>query len=233
MKDSGETFDNVATEYEAELAAGLNATGEDAAYFAAGRVTWLRKRLDRLGVVPRQVLDFGCGVGGSVPYLLTLPGVERVIGVDVSAASLAVARKRHADTRVQFEPTPDAVADGSVDVAFCNGVFHHIPPADRAACVQSVYRTLRPGGVFALWENNPWNPAVRWIMSRVSFDADAITLSPPDTRRLLRANGLPPIASDFLFVFPRPLAWLRRAEPLLCKVPVGGQYLTLARKAST
>ena len=189
MTEAKETFDGVATAYEAELAAGLDATGEDSTYFAKGRVDWLQKRLAGLSIVPRQVLDFGCGVGGSVPYLLALPNVERVTGVDVSTASLAVARQRHTDSRVCFEPTMAAVPDGSIDVAFCNGVFHHIPPAGRAACVQSVCRVLRPGGVFALWENNPWNPAVRWIMSRVSFDADAITLSPPEARRPQAAAG--------------------------------------------
>jgi hypothetical protein len=28
-----------------------------------------------------------------------------------------------------------------------------------AAAVDYVYRSLRPGGLFAFWENNPWNPA--------------------------------------------------------------------------
>ena len=36
---------------------------------------------------------------------------------------------------------------------------------------------LRPGGLFAFWENNPWNPGTRLVMSRIPFDRDAITLS--------------------------------------------------------
>lgn len=230
MNETGETFDAVATDYEAELAAGLDATGEGAAYFAQGRVNWLARRLSRLQFAPTRVLDFGCGVGGSVPFLLTLLGVESINGCDVSAASLAVARKRHTDPRVTFVETADALPAGSIDLAFCNGVFHHIPLSDRASAVASVYRALRPGGLFALWENNPWNPGVRHIMRRVSFDRDAITLSPIQTRRLLRSGRFDVVAPDFLFIFPSRLRVFRFLEPSLSRLPLGGQYLTLARK---
>jgi hypothetical protein len=87
-----------------------------------------------------------------------------------------------------------------------------------------------PGGVFALWENNPWNPGTRYIMSRVPFDKDAITMTPPETRRLLRATGFEIVRTDFLFVFPHLLRVLRPLERLLARLPLGGQYLVLARK---
>jgi SAM-dependent methyltransferase len=47
---------------------------------------------------------------------------------------------------------------GQADLAFCNGVFHHIPLEERAEAVAYVYRSLRPGGLFAFWENNPVEP---------------------------------------------------------------------------
>jgi hypothetical protein len=50
-------------------------------------------------------------------------------------------------------------------------------------------RSLRPGGLFAPWENNPWNPNTRYVMSRIPFDRDATTLSPPKAVGLLRQNG--------------------------------------------
>jgi len=71
---------------------------------------------------------------------------------------------------------------------------------------------------------------VRYIMSRVSFDRDAITLPPPQTRTLLGVNGFDVLASEFLFIFPRALAPLRFLEKPLRRLPIGGQYLTLARK---
>jgi hypothetical protein len=36
--------------------------------------------------------------------------------------------------------------------------------------------------------------------------------------------------TDHLFFFPRMLRWLRPLEPMLVIIPVGAQYLGLARK---
>jgi SAM-dependent methyltransferase len=117
-----------------------------------------------------------------------------------------------------------------VDLAFCNGVFHHIPVIDRLTAMKRVYSSLRPGGLFAFWENNPWNPATRYIMNRIPFDRNAITLSPPAARRLLRQGGFEIIQTDFLFFFPRSLRWLRSLEPRLTRLPLGAQYQILGRK---
>jgi SAM-dependent methyltransferase len=119
---------------------------------------------------------------------------------------------------------------GEIDLAFCNGVFHHIPPAERAAAVAYLRAALRPGGVFALWENNPWNPGTRMVMRRIPFDRDAQTLSAPAARRLLRAGGFEIERTDFLFVFPRALRMLRPLERRLASAPLGAQYVVIARK---
>jgi SAM-dependent methyltransferase len=122
--------------------------------------------------------------------------------------------------------------DASVDLAFCNGVFHHIPVGDRSEAVRFVFDALRPGGFFAFWENNAWNPATRFIMSRTSFDQDAILVFPHEARKLLREAGFEVLETDYLFIFPAPLAFLRPTERWVSKLPLGGQYLVLARKPS-
>ncbi len=116
-------------------------------------------------------------------------------------------------------------------MVYCNGVFHHIPPAQRAQTVNYIWHSLRPGGLFALWENNPWNPGTRYVMSKIPFDHDAITLVPPEARDLLRQGGFEIIRTDFLFLFPKPLKSLRWIEPWLRAMPLGGQYQVLCRKS--
>ena len=93
-----------------------------------------------------------------------------------------------------------------------------------------VYRSLVPGGLFSFWENNPWNPGTRYVMSRIPFDRDAITLTPPEARRLLRAGGFEIVRTDFLFIFPRILGWLRGFERFAATLPLGAQYHVLCRK---
>jgi SAM-dependent methyltransferase len=119
---------------------------------------------------------------------------------------------------------------GTIDLAFCNGVFHHIPLNRRDEAVSYIRDALRPGGMFAFWENSPWNPGTRYVMSRIPFDRDAITLTPPEARTLLARNGFEIVRTDFLFVFPRVLSWLRVLEPHLSSLPLGAQYQILARR---
>jgi SAM-dependent methyltransferase len=224
-------FDRYAAEYDAALAQGLAVSGEDKDHFARGRVEWLAGCLARLNARPARVLDFGCGTGSATPFLLGLNGITSLIGVDVSARSLDVARREQGGAQAHFQLFTEYTPGGAVDLAFCNGVFHHIPPADRASAVQYIHRALRPGGFFALWENNPWNPGTRLVMSRIPFDRDAITLTPPEARALVRTNGFEVIETDFLFIFPRALRWLRRFEPAVASLPLGAQYQVLCRKA--
>src|SRR5262249_27313815 len=140
---------------------------------------------------PDRALDFGCGIGSAAPIALeTFPELRQLIGVDVSAQSLDVARRRYGGSRVEVRAISEYQPRGDLGLVFCNGVFHHIAPERRADTVRAIRQALRPGGVFALFENNPWNPGTRYVMSRISFDRDAIPLSPPAARRLVAAGGL-------------------------------------------
>jgi len=226
-------FDAYAANYEEALQRGLALTGEGKDFFAEGRVEWLRRQMQRRGIVAASCLDFGCGTGTAATFLRAGLGIRSYVGFDPSAASVGRAGREVAWPEARFTHDADSIADESVDLAFTNGVFHHIPPEQRAAAVQLVWRALKPGGLFAFWENNRWNPIVHFLMSRVPFDADAQMLFPFQARKLLRAAGFHILATDACFVFPGPLAALRKLEPWLCKLPLGGQYLVLAQKPMT
>jgi SAM-dependent methyltransferase len=223
-------FDRFAESYEDALSQGLRFSGESSDFFADGRIRVLEAHLRRLGHQPvSSVLDFGCGNGSTAPLLARLDGVKRVVGVDTSTGLLDLARETHASPSVEFMETARLEA-ASFDVAYCNGVFHHIPHAARPAAVASVWSSLRPGGLFAFCENNPWNPGTRIVMRSIPFDRDADTLSPPQARRLLQAAGFRVLATSFMFFFPRPLHALRRWEARLARVPLGAQYMMLVRR---
>lgn len=221
-------FDHYAEDYDESLGKGLAVSGEDKHYFAKGRIEWLANRLANLHETPKSVLDFGCGTGTAIPYLLEILGAERAVGVDPSSKSLDVAARLYGSERVAFMPPENHT--GPVDLAFCNGVFHHLSPLERPSAVQYVSRSLKPGGLFSFWENNPWNPGTRYVMNRCPFDRDAVTLTPPEARHLVRASGFEVLSTDFLFIFPRALRWFRGLEPPLSRMPFGAQYQILCRK---
>jgi SAM-dependent methyltransferase len=223
-------FDSVALNYDHLLNAGLSATGETKEFFARGRVTRLRQRLAELGHAAHAVLDFGCGPGSTTGLLRSLLGAKQVIGLDVSEGLLEVAKRESRDPAVTFV-TPDSWPSGvQVDLAYCNGVFHHIAPAERPEYVQFIRRVLRPNGILALWENNPWNPGTRLVMSRIPFDRTASLLTASSAVQMLRREGFTALGVDYAFIFPRVLKALRPLETWLSSWPIGGQYQILARR---
>ncbi|HEV2118186.1 MAG TPA: class I SAM-dependent methyltransferase [Terriglobales bacterium] len=208
----------------------LGPSGEAASYFARSRIERLQTWLQRLGVVPTSVLDYGCGIGGSVPFLREILRPNRILGVDVSPESLVRARQEHGGEGIEFANSRHFLVPSEFQLAFCNGVFHHIPPDHRPAALRYIYDSLVGHGVLALWENNPWNPATRYVMGRCEFDRDAMPISPTRARGLVRKAGFQVLHVSSYFYFPHWLRWLWGLEPSLSRLPLGAQYLVLARK---
>jgi SAM-dependent methyltransferase len=227
---SDPTFDEFADSYDESLQQGLSVSGENKDYFAEQRIRWLAGRLNELTFTPRRILDFGCGTGSATPFFRSVFPAAAIVGADVSSRSIDTARKKFGSCGAEFHVLSGFQPRQPFDLAFCNGVFHHIPPADRPAAVDEVVRALAPGGWFAFWENNPWNPGTRIVMRRIPFDREAITLSPPEARHLLRHAGLRVQRTDSCFYFPRALRALRGLEPALAGVPLGAQYMVLAQR---
>jgi len=217
-------------EYAEMLAQGLRFTGESREYFKQGRLDLLRAMLPP-PFSPAHILDFGCGTGETTLALARAYADARVTGVDTAEGAINFARHAHVESRVDFVADFDHVAAGRFDLCYVNGVFHHILPNDRPRALAWISSRMRANGLLALFENNPWNPGTRLVMSRIPFDLDARTLSPPHARLMLEAAGFrveTPIRH--IFFFPAALRSLRRLEPLLLRVPLGGQYLVLGRR---
>jgi SAM-dependent methyltransferase len=229
MNDAAD-FDQRADTYDVELNRGLSVSGEEKEYFARGRIKWLRHRLQQLSASPAAAMDYGCGNGDTAILLRDMLQLSSVVGVDVSARSLELARSRHSGPSCRFLTIEQHVPGSNLDLVYCNGVFHHIRVPQRPSAVDYVFRCLRAGGLFALWENNPWNPGTRYVMSRIPFDRDSVTIPPPQAARLLEAQGFEIIGVNYLFVFPRFLKSLRFMEPYACRLPLGAQYQVLCRK---
>jgi predicted TPR repeat methyltransferase len=231
MSDAEDLFDQYAAAYEQALSNAIAPSGESREYFAEGRVAWLKHCLEKWEQPPAALLDFGCGDGATTPLLLQALNAKSAVGVDVSAKSLEIARKRHASERIHYESICEFQSAGQMDLAYCNGVFHHILPGQRAAALAMVHRALHSEGFFSFWENNPWSLATRYVMSRCAFDRDAIMLSPPAARALLRDGGFEILRTDFRFIFPRALRAFRKIEDFVYRAPLGTQYQVLCRKA--
>lgn len=221
-------FDAYARSYHETLEHGLALSGESREFFARARVEHVKHVL--AGKSIRHVLDFGCGDGATSVLLASAFPDAEIVGTDVSAESIECAR-RHSSERIRFVVGHELLRSSRwrADLVYTNGVFHHIPPEHRDGTLQHIIAMLTPDGTVALWENNSWNPGTRLVMRRIPFDRDAIPLSPRVMRRLVTGNRLKVERMDFLFYFPRALAFLRRTEAFLRHVPLGAQYCAFCR----
>lgn len=230
MQDASTTFDLAADNYNQQLQQGLTLSGESADFFVQGRLSYLAELLRARAAEVKTVLDFGCGVGNAAPALRSLLGASHVAGLDCSHASIQCARQRFPESCYQWSADSNSIPDTSFDLVHTSGVFHHIPLAERDDALSDIYGWLRPGGRFAFFENNPWNPGTRLVMSRIPFDRDAICLSMLESRRRLRQAGFVLEAVRSMFFFPKALGFLRWMERPLGYSPLGAQYLILCRK---
>ncbi|MGC6329110.1 class I SAM-dependent methyltransferase [Rhizorhabdus sp. FW153] len=132
--------------------AGLDPEDRWVGGYAAYEWAHLRHVLDAyaIEVADRDVLEFGCNVGGSLVVLATLGG--RATGVDVDPAMPPIAAancRRHGfEARAVVvgpgEPLP--FPDASFDLIVANSVLEYVDADALSPTIAEFHRLLRPGG---------------------------------------------------------------------------------------
>jgi SAM-dependent methyltransferase len=138
-----------------------------------------------------RVLDIGCGAGQTTREAARAAAEGSVVGVDVSAELLEVARRRAADEGLrnvgfelgdaQVHPFPAAHFD------LCISRFGVMFFADPAAAFANIGRAMRPGArlVLMMWqsqERNEWATAIQRALApeaAASASAAAFSLGDP------------------------------------------------------
>lgn len=153
--------------------------------------------------VPRSaaILDIGCGGGRTVQKLASMAPEGKVVGLDYSAASVAVSRDTNAQEiatgRVQIEqgsvaalPFPDRTFD------IVTAVETHYYWPDLPANVREVLRVLKPGGTFALIAETYRGGPLLLLYGMVMPLLRAAFLSDAEHRELLTQAGFVEVATQ-------------------------------------
>ncbi len=164
-----------------------------------------------------SLLDIGCGNGAYTGAMA--PGFRHVDAIDVEPERLEVFRAHNnlPNTRIhQMSADNMEFADDSFNAITAIEVLEHV--VDTAGVLREVFRTLKPGGWFALttpnrlWpmEQHGYRLGSRWLpgwtfpglvwlppVHRRLSDADAFTVG--QLNSLLRRSGLNPIGERYLF----------------------------------
>lgn len=104
--------------------------------------------LDRGLIRPGGALDVGCGPGRNAVFLAR--NGFQVDAVDLSATAIAWASERGEGLGIRFRQGDAFATEGSYDLIYDSGCFHHLPPHRRISYLALLDRALKPGGHFAL-----------------------------------------------------------------------------------
>ena len=152
-----------------------------------------------------RILDAGCGTGVGTEYLVHLNPYAQVVGIDLSAGALEVAKercRRSGANRVEFHHLSLYDADrlpGDFDLINCVGVLHHLPDPIRG--IQALAKKLAPGGLMHIfvyselgrWEIKLMQQAIGLLQGNQRGDyRDGVQIgrqifsSLPETNRLVK-----------------------------------------------
>jgi SAM-dependent methyltransferase len=223
-------FDRYARDYDALLKDPIrDRFAQNPDFFHLRKWLLLQEFLRRWSIPSQNSswLDIGCGKGELLHF--GQASFRQAVGCDPSQQMLSECSGL--DVRQQPENGVLPFADSSFDVVTAACVYHHLDPAERLALSAEAYRVMRPGGLFVIFEHNPWNPATRLIVHRTPVDANANLLTAAEARALVREAGFAVRKTCYYLYFPQSLyRRLASLERLLGVVPAGGQYAVFARR---
>lgn len=218
-------FDDYTKQYEELLAKQLSFFGEDTGYFAEYKVELSRKLI---GESCQRVLDFGCGIGRSIPHFRNHFTEAEIYGCDLSVDSLEFCKRNYPYANFYF--TDQLPSEIKYDLIFAAGVWHHVPVEERRAALHLCRNLLMPGGAIIIFEHNPYNPVTRRMVSTCEFDADAVLLTRRELVARMQEAGFVGCTTGYTLFFPSKLKALRRMEGWMKRIPLGGQYYVKARR---
>jgi SAM-dependent methyltransferase len=230
---------------------------EDRHWWYRGRRTVLNRVIEDLGVPPgARILDAGCGSGRNMVELARYGAVS---AIELSPASVEVARGRDAGEVVEGSVLEMPFADASFDFAASLDVIEHLE--DDVAALRELRRVVAPGGALLvtvpayqwLWSghdeiNHHHRRYTRetlaavgeragWCEARTTYFNSLLLPLAIVLRLLERLSSKPAESSLDLWVPPQPLNWLLE-RPLAIeaaligrhgRIPVGLSLLTVFR----
>ena len=227
-------FDRFADEYRDVHARNIHLSGESPDFFAEYKIRDVARLVAQARLRhPLRIMDFGAGVGNSVPFFAKYLPDARLTCVDVSMRSLEIADTRFPGMAA-YQPFDGNILpfpEASFDLAFTACVFHHIPAPEHGGLFAEIHRVLRPGGLFVIFEHNPRNPLTVRAVNTCPFDEHAVLIDAKVMQVCLAEAAFTEIQLAYRIFFPRILRALRILEPMLRWLPLGAQYYVSARKA--
>lgn len=227
-------FDRFAEEYKSLHGKNIASSGEGPEYFAEYKMKDLKRIVEAVSATQLNgfFLDFGAGIGASVPFFRKHFPSAHLTCVDVSKSSLEIASSNFGEAAeyVTFDGAYLPFADNSFDAAYACCVFHHISPEEHIHHLRELRRVLKPKGIIMVYEHNPFNLLTVRAVNSCPFDENAILIKADAMRSRLKSAGFSSPSIRYRVFFPRLFSMIRRMETWLGWLPLGAQYYVTSIK---
>jgi ubiquinone/menaquinone biosynthesis C-methylase UbiE len=225
-------FDGFSEDYYDLHLANITLSGERPEYFSEYKIVDAKTICNRHHAAVSKILDFGSGIGNSIPWLRKYFSEAEVTCADVSERSLETARSRYPGSErfCEIAGRPLPFEDATFDLVFVACVFHHIEHSQHIPWLTELRRVTRPGGLLVIFEHNPWNPLTLHAVNACPFDANARLISSRKLRASIRASGWRPQETWHRIFFPRSLKMFRPLEAFMHAIPIGAQYCVIGAR---
>lgn len=229
--DNNKEFNAYADSYRDLHSKNMKIFGGEIDYFSEYKINEVAKFIEKEGKYPREILDFGCGIGNSIPFWRKYFRESSLTGGDVSDYSITVAQERFQGAE-KYLTISDSIPspDHSYDLVFSACVFHHIDEELHEKWLRELFRVTKKNGLLFIFEHNPLNPLTVHAVNTCEFDVNAKLIYP----RVMADKGSlagwsSPIIQYKLF-FPEIFKKLRPLEKHLNWCFLGGQWCLIMRK---
>ena len=227
-------FDKLADAYYDQHKSNIAITGELPEYFAEYKIAGLADLVKKFNMPAGNILDFGSGIGNSVPYFRKYFTSSTMRCADVSARSIEIAKTRFGGNEeyALIENSHLPFDDASQDIVFSACVFHHIPHPEHQHWLHERKRVVRPRGLLVIYEHNPLNPLTVRAVNSCPLDENAHLIQGKTLRKRVLEAGWEQAAVDYCLFFPSFLSKLRSLENKLHWLALGAQYRLSAIRPS-
>jgi SAM-dependent methyltransferase len=225
------SFDDYIDNYKSEVQNAVGFIGQEVDFFLEMKADELIKIAERnfadAGKI--KVLDIGSGIG--LVDRLIKHRITDLHGVDIEDGVVEKAIVNNPDVHYQkYDGEHLPFESNTFDMAFAINVMHHVPPALWENFSKEMYRVLKPGGIGAVFEHNPYNPLTRKVVRDCEFDRDAVLLKHKKIKELFVNASFKISDTAYIIFFPFKGKIFRKIESVIKWFPLGAQQYVTGKK---
>ena len=217
-------FDEYANKYVDSVQSSIDFSGISHNFFIEYKANNIVELIKNYGNIERlKVLDLGCGTGLIDSYLQE--SIPNLHGCDISSDSINKAKATNPSVVYNsYDGINLPYDDGNFDVVFTVNVMHHVNPIERKRFVNEALRVTKKGGLFIVFEHNPYNPLTRRAVRNCPFDEGVVLLTQNDLINLVDRDKAFEKDKSYILFFPFSGNLVNRVEKQLSWLPLGAQY---------